>query len=392
MGSFIMPYKGISYILTIMAGDELKDNDYKSLTKAEKKDRQKEIVKVFLKLGAIAFGGPAAHISMMDEEIIEKRKWISREKFIDFMGATNLIPGPNSTEMVIYLGLQRGGILGLFSAGISFILPAMIIIMIFGFFYLEYGSIPQVTSILNGIKPVIIAIVIQALYRLGKSLIKNRLSLVFGLVVGGIYLLGISEIPLLFIAGFIMMMIKNRDRIKDRFFSISLPLIFFTFLKIGSVLYGSGYVLLAFLEAEFVEKLQVLTMTQIIDAVAIGQFTPGPVFTTATFIGYLLNGFLGAILATIGIFLPAFLLVLILNPVMDRIRSSTWIGGFLDGINIASLVLMFSVSIRLTTSSIYDGITFLIFIASYFFITKLKINSVWCILGGGLLGWFRGLF
>lgn len=368
----------------------MSEKDYKSLNKEEKRYRQKEIVKVFLKLGTLAFGGPAAHISMMDEEIIEKRKWISREKFVDFIGATNLIPGPNSTEMVIYLGLQRGGILGLLLAGISFILPAMAIIMIFGFFYVNYGSIPQVSSILDGIKPVIIAIVIQALYRLGKSVIRGKFTILFGALIGVLYLLGISEIPLLFIAGFIMLAIKNRDRIKDRFFSVSLPLIFLIFLKIGSVLYGSGYVLLAFLEAEFVQKLGVLTTQQLIDAVAIGQFTPGPVFTTATFIGYMLNGFPGAILATIGIFLPAFLLVLILNPIMDKLRKSSWIAGMLDGINVASLVLMVAVTIKLSMSSIINLTTLLIFLTSFFIITKLKINSAWVIVAGGLIGWIAG--
>ena len=360
--------------------------DYRDLSKDEKKERQKEIIKVFLKLGSLAFGGPAAHISMMDEEIIEKRKWISREKFVDFIGATNLIPGPNSTEMVIYLGLQRGGVIGLFLAGISFILPAMAIILGFGYFYVNYGSVPQVSSILDGVKPAIIAIVIQALYRLGKSVIKDRFTLLFGLIIGGLYLLGISEILLLIIAGFLMMMFKNRDKFKDKFLSVSLPMIFLLFLKIGSVLYGSGYVLLAFLEAEFVKKLGVLTMQQLIDAVAIGQFTPGPVFTTATFIGYLLNGIPGGILATIGIFLPAFLLVLILNPIMHRLRSSEWLSGMLDGVNIASLVLMLGVSIKLATSSITNWMTFVIFISSYIALIKFKINSVWIIIAGGLIG------
>lgn len=364
--------------------------NYESLNKEEKLARQMEIVIVFLKLGVLAFGGPAAHISMMDEEIIEKRKWISREKFVDFIGATNLIPGPNSTEMVIYLGLQRGGNLGLLLAGASFILPAMLIILAFGYFYVNFGSIPQVSSILDGVKPAIIAVVIQALYRLGKSVIKDKLAILFALFTGGLYLLGIGEITLLVIAGIFMMVIKNRDRIKGKLYSVSLPIIFLLFLKIGSVLYGSGYVLLAFLEAEFVERLGVLTTTQIIDAVAIGQFTPGPVFTTATFIGYLLNGVPGAILATIGIFLPAFLLVLILNPIMDRLRSSSWLSGMLDGINIGSLVLMLVVSIKLGISSITNWVALLIFLASYVAITKLKINSVWVIMAGGLIGWIAG--
>ncbi|NLY46985.1 MAG: chromate transporter [Tissierella sp.] len=362
-------------------------DDYKLLNKEEKLNRQKEISKIFFKLGFIAFGGPAAHISMMDDEIIEKRKWISREKFIDFIGASNLIPGPNSTEMVMYLGGQRGGVLGLFNAGISFIFPAMVITFIFAYLYVEYGSIPQVNSILEGIKPVTIAIVIKALYRLGKTVIKDKFALLYGIPIFAIYLVGISEIFLLFISGLIMMLIKNRDRIKNRFFSISSPLIFLIFLKIGAVLYGSGYVLLAFLEAEFVEKLGVLTTSQIIDAVAIGQLKPGPIFTTATFVGYLISGTFGAILATIGIFLPSFIIVLILGPLLERVRDSTWISGLLDGINIASLVLMLGVSITLATESIIDITTFLIFAISYLLITRFKINVVWVIILGGIIGW-----
>lgn len=361
--------------------------DYNSLTKEEKMKRQKEIVKVFFKLGFIAFGGPAAHISLMDEEIIEKRKWINREKFVDFIGASNLIPGPNSTEMVIYLGSQRGGNLGLFLAGISFIIPAMLISLVFAYFYKNYGSIPQVSSVLDGIKPAIIAVVVQALYRLGKSILKNKFSLIFALITLGIYLLGIGEIPLLLISGLIMLIIKSANRIKDKFFSISLSMIFLLFLKIGLVLYGSGYVLLAFLEAEFVEKLGVLTTSQIIDAVAIGQFKPGPVFATATFVGYLLHGIPGAILATIGIFLPAFILVLILNPIMHKLRSSKILSSMLDGVNIGSFVLMLIVSLKLGIASINNWITALIFIGSYFVITKLRINSVWAIIAGGVIGW-----
>lgn len=361
--------------------------DYKSLSKEEKMQRQKEIAKVFLKLGFIAFGGPAAHISMMDEEIIEKRKWISREKFVDFIGASNLIPGPNSTEMVIYLGSQRGGNLGLFLAGIAFIVPAMLITLIFAYFYKSYGSIPEVSSILDGIKPAIIAVVIQALYRLGKTILKNKFSLIFALMSLGIYLLGVGEIPLLLISGLIMLVIKNSNKLKDKFFSLSLPMIFLLFLKIGMFLYGSGYVLLAFLESEFVERLGVLTTSQIIDAIAIGQFKPGPVFATATFVGYLLHGIPGAILATIGIFLPAFILVLILNPIMHKIRRSKVLSSMLDGVNIGSFVLMLVVSLKLGIASINNWITGLIFIASYLAITKLKVNSVWAIIAGGFIGW-----
>ncbi|MDR7871127.1 MAG: chromate transporter [Tissierellaceae bacterium] len=369
----------------------MENKDYNLLNKEERFKRQKEITRTFLKLGFIAFGGPAAHISMMDDEIVEKKKWISRESFVDFIGATNLIPGPNSTEMVIYLGLKRGGVLGLMNAGISFIFPAMVITLIFAYLYSQYGSIPQVTSILAGIKPVTIAIVIRALYRLSKTVLKEKFSYIFGLFIFGVYILGgISEIPLLFIAGFIMMIIKNKERLKNKFFSISSPLIFLIFLKIGSVLYGSGYVLLAFLEAEFVEKLGVLSTATIIDAVAIGQFKPGPIFTTATFVGYLLNGVSGAIFATIGIFLPSFLIVLILNPIVEKVRSSDLVAGLLDGINIGSLVLMLGVSIKLASDSIVNIPTLLIFAVSYLLISKFKVNSVWVILLGALTGWILG--
>lgn len=368
--------------------------NYKDLNRSEKIIRQKEISKVFLRLGTLAFGGPAAHIAMMDEEIVKKRKWISRDKFMDLIGATNLIPGPNSTELAIHLGYERGGILGLLLAGTTFILPAMIIVLLFAITYVKYGSIPEVGSILYGVKPVIIAVVLQALYRLGKSVIKDKISFMVLLFILAFSFLGISEIPLLFIAGIIMMGILNRDKIKNKFLGISilpLSLVFLTFLKIGSVLYGSGYVLLAFLEAEFVEKLGILTNQQLLDAVAVGQLTPGPVFTTATFIGYLLRGLPGAILATIGIFLPSFILVWALNAIIPKLRTSSWVSGMLDGINIASLGLMAVVSFKLGISSLIDVLTISIFMGSIFALTKFKINSAWIIVGGGIVGFLSNI-
>lgn len=370
------------------------NKNYNQLNKEEKNNRLVEIFKVFLRLGTTAFGGPAAHISMMDEEIVEKRKWINRDKFMDLIGATNLIPGPNSTELAIFLGYQRGGILGLLIAGISFIFPAMIIILLFAIVYVKYGSIPQVSSILYGIKPVIMAIIIQALYRLGKSVIKNKISLLLSLAIFGLYFLGIKEIPLLLISGLIMLVISNIKVIGDKFFSISfisLYLLFFTFLKIGAVLYGSGYVLLAFLEAEFVNKLGLLTRSQLLDAIAIGQFTPGPVFTTATFIGYLLRGIPGAILATVGIFIPSFLLVWVLNPLIPKLRQSKIMSAMLDGINIGSLVLMATVSLKLGAASLVDPLTIIIFLISLLVLIKYKINSAWIILAGGVIGWVSSL-
>lgn len=369
-------------------------SDYKSLNKQEKIYRLKEIASVFLKLGSLAFGGPAAHIAMMDEEIVQRRKWINREKFVDLLGATNLIPGPNSTELAIHLGFERGGIIGLFVAGVTFILPPMIIVLLFALTYVKLGNIPQVGSVLLGIKPAIMAIIIQALYRLGKSVIKNKLDLILGILALGFSLLGIKEIPLLFIIGFLMMIIKNRENIKNKVFGISiLPLsvIFLTFLKIGSVLYGSGYVLLAFLESEFVERFGSLTTEQLLDAVAVGQFTPGPVFTTATFVGYLLGGIPGAVLSTVGIFLPAFLIVLAINPIIPKLRNSSWVSAMLDGINIASLILMAVVSMKLGITSLIDFLTFGIFVVSLFTIVKYKINSAWVIFAGGAIGWLSSI-
>lgn len=368
---------------------------YKELDKKEKKNRLYEIFKVFFRLGFTAFGGPAAHIGMMDEEVIEKRKWISREKFMDLIGATNLIPGPNSTELAIFLGLERGGPLGLLIAGVSFIFPAMIIILIFAIIYVKFGTIPQVSSILYGIKPVIMAIIIQALYRLGKSVIKNKISVLLALGILGLYFLGITEILLLAISAVLMLIIRSFKSIKQRFYSISLiplSLVFLIFLKIGSVLYGSGYVLLAFLEAEFIEKYGLLTMEQLLDAIAIGQFTPGPVFTTATFIGYILRGIPGAVLATMGIFIPSFLVVLAINPIIPKLRKSKIMSSMLDGVNIGSLVLMTIVSLKLGQASLKDPVTIVMFILSFLVLMKYKINSAWLIIGGGAIGWISRLF
>ncbi|WP_422486635.1 chromate transporter [Gudongella sp. DL1XJH-153] len=365
----------------------MEDKEYKDLTGSEKIQRQKEIWKLFTKLGFLAFGGPAAHIAMLETEAIEKKKWLGRDRFMDFMGATNIIPGPNSTEMVMLVGYERGGIIGLFNAGASFILPAMFLVLMFGVMYVTYGSLPELTTVLDGVKAVIMAVIINALYRLFKNVIRTKWALGFGLAVAGIYLLGVDEIPLLFVAGFIMMVWKNKDRITGKTYSLALPMIFLTFLKIGAVLYGSGYVLLAFLEAEFVETLGVLTEQQILDSVAVGQFTPGPVFTTATFIGYILGGFPGAVLATIGIFLPAFVLVAFMKPFIYKLRENIWLSGALDGVNIASLVLMAVVSVKLGVSSIFSITTAFIFIGGMIGIMKYNINTAWLIIAGGLINW-----
>lgn len=378
--------------------------EYKLLDNAEKKERWKEIFKVFLKLGTVAFGGPAAHVSMMEEEIVNKRKWLSREKFMDLYGATNLIPGPNSTELAIHLSFERGGLLGLFIGGVSFILPAMLIVLSLAYTYMVYGALPELTGMLSGIKPVIISIVLLALYRLGKNLLKNKLSIAVFAFAFTLTFLGLGEIRVLIFTALVLFTYK---KYKTRAFSFN-PFgtlllfslgakeftkmtslsIFSIFLKIGSVLYGSGYVLLAFLESEFVHKYQVITSSQLIDAVAVGQFTPGPVFTTATFIGYLIKGFPGAIAATVGIFLPSFLLVWLLNPLIPKMRNSKVFSVLLDGVNLASLALMASVLIKLGNSSITNFYTFVIFIISFIALLKTKINSAFFILAGGVIGYF----
>lgn len=381
--------------------------EFKQLSGEERYARLKEITLVFLKLGASSFGGPAAHVALMDSEIVGKRKWISREKFVDLLGATNLIPGPNSTEMAIHLGMERGSVPGLFLAGLAFIIPGMLISLAFAYAYVQYGSLPDVGFILMGIKPVIIAVILQALIRLGKTVIKTRVSVVIAAAVIAAYALGLNELLLLLVAGVLMMLIRNRKKLSGRMHalcllpisvlphsaalsssgSMTLQNLFLTFLKIGSVLYGSGYVLLAFLETEFVRNASILSNRQLLDAVAVGQFTPGPVFTTATFIGYLIRGTPGALLATLGIFLPSFFLVWLLNPLIPRMRASTWISGILDGVNIASLGLMAVVSVKLGMNALVDWMTLIIFIAASALLLKTKVNSVWLIMAGGLVGW-----
>ena len=376
--------------------------------RTERRRRLLEIAAVFLKLGTLAFGGPAAHIAMMDEEIVKKRKWLSREHFVDLIGATNLIPGPNSTELAIHLGFERGGIPGLFIAGTCFILPAMLIVLAVAAAYAKYGVLPQVDALLAGVKPVIIAIVALALIRLWKTAAKTSLAVAVVIAVAAARLLGAPEIPMLLASSGLYTLWQNRARIGRAALLLNplamsaLPAaaaatgaqagvgygsLFLIFLKIGSVLYGSGYVLLAFLESEFVQKLGVLTQKQLLDAVAVGQFTPGPVFTTATFIGYIIDGTPGAITSTLGIFLPAFLLVLILNPIIPKLRSSPWVAGMLDGVNAASLGLMGAVTVKLAQASL-DGIfAIAAFALSFAVMYRYKLNSAVLILAGAAAGW-----
>ena len=371
--------------------------------------RLREAALLFLKLGITAFGGPAAHIAMMRDEVVKRRKWVDDQHFLDMLGATNLIPGPNSTEMTIHLGFVRAGWKGLIAGGVCFILPAMLMVMALAWAYVRFGTIPEASWLLYGVKPVVIAIIVQALWGLGHRAVKGFLTAIIGLTVLILYFLGVNEILLLFAGGFVAVTAKNLPGLSNNSLSgiiapvsaLSLPAavtavipfklshLFLIFLKIGSVLYGSGYVLLAFLRSDFVTRLGWLTDQQLIDAIAVGQVTPGPVFTTATFIGYILGGFPGAILATIGIFLPSFILVAISNPLIPRIRHSPRVSAFLDGVNISSLGLMAAVTFQLSHASLIDPLTIIIALISVIMLFSLRVNSTWLIAGGAAAGIIR---
>lgn len=374
-----------------------------------------ELGLLFLKLGAIAFGGPAAHIAMMEDEVVRRRRWLTREKFLDLLGATNLIPGPNSTEMAIHIGYQRAGWAGLVVAGSCFILPAVLIVTVFAWVYVRYGSLPQTTRILYGVKPVIIAVVLQALWSLGRTAVKTRLLAVIGIGAVVLNFLRLNELLVLFVAGAVVATIRwfgvrSTSRTKTNrsvFFSISFATLFQTtamtgttaaasvglwplflfFLKVGSVLFGSGYVLLAFLRGDLVERWHWLTNEQLLDAIAVGQVTPGPVFTTATFIGYLLAGPKGAVAATIGIFLPAFFFVAVSGPLVPRIRRSVTAGAFLDGLNVASLAVMIVVTYELGRTALIDLPTVALLLISAILLIRYRINSAWLVIGGALAGY-----
>ncbi|GBF79773.1 chromate transporter [Aphanothece sacrum] len=383
---------------------------YAQLNSQQKKQRLKELVLVFSQLGLIAFGGPVAHIAMMEDEIVKNRQWITREKMLDLLGITHLIPGPNSTELAIHIGYERAGWRGLIIAGFFFILPAFLLVWLLAIIYVRYQSIPQVEGLLYGIKPVIIVIVLQALWKLGRKAIKDISTGITCIIIIGAFGLGINEVLLLILAGLGVMIIKNwgKSGIISSFllpfsylatkvnytpeFSANWWRIFLFFLKVGSVLYGSGYVLLAFLQKDLVERTGWLQEQQLLDAIAIGQITPGPVFTTATFIGYLLAGNAGAIAGTVGIFLPAFILVGIINPWVNKLRQSPWTSGFLDGVNPASLGLMVVVTYTLGYATLIDSLTIILAVFSALGLFYFQVNSVWLILAGGVVGllwqWF----
>jgi chromate transporter len=372
-----------------------------------------ELAAFFLRLGATAFGGPAAHIAIMEDELVRRRAWLSREKFLDLLGASNLIPGPSSSELAIHIGYQRAGFAGLLVAGTCFILPAFAMVSAFAWAYVRFGHLPAISALLYGVKPVVIAVILQALVSLGRTAIKTKLLAVVGILSAVLAFIGLHPLLLLSLAGIAVALTKvdfhragitsavspailtrliktPRALLTAAAGAIATPVtlssLFLVFLKIGAVVFGSGYVLLAFLRADLVAARHWLTDAQLLDAVAVGQVTPGPVFTTATFIGYLLAGMRGATLATIGIFLPAFAMVAASGPIVFGIRRSKIAGAFLDGVNVASLALMAAVSWQLVRASIVDLKTAALAIVSLVLLLRFRINSAWLVLGGAVLG------
>ncbi|UJR83288.1 chromate efflux transporter [Sandaracinus amylolyticus] len=369
----------------------------------------RELALLFLRLGATAFGGPAAHIAMIHDEVVTRRKWLSEQRFLDLLGAANLIPGPTSTELAIHVGWERRRGVGLLVAGVCFIVPAMLVTAACGWAYVEYAALPQVGWILYGVAPVVLGIVVQAIAGLAPKAARTRVLRLLAALAVALVAAGLHELAVLFVIGVLAIFAERPSTPAEPegpppapmwwwpfgaggaaatgASAITLPAIFWVFCKIGSVLFGSGYVLLAFLRAELVEDLGWLTEAQLVDAVAVGQVTPGPVFTTATFIGYVLAGPAGAIVATAGIFLPAFVFVALSGPLVPRIRSSRVASAFLDGVNIASLALMVVVTVQLGLATIIDVPTLAIAVASAVVLVKWKPSATWLVVAGAALGW-----
>jgi len=372
-----------------------------------------EVIGLFLKLGFTAFGGPAAHLGIMHDEVVRRRKWISEEQFLDLIGATNLIPGPNSTEMVIHIGYLRAGWPGLIAAGACFIFPAMAITTALAWAYVRYGATPQASFVLGGVQPVIIVIILQALTLLGRKALKDSLTWVIAIAALGLALLRINEVFVMFGGGILGMFayavrrgrrsgagailplaglsLPSLASVAAAVVPFSLGTLFLTFIKIGAVLYGSGYVLLAFLRADFVERLGWITEAQLLDAIAIGQLTPGPLFTSATFIGYLLGGPWAGVVATFGIFLPAFVFVAVSNPLIPRLRASPWTAGFLDSIIAASLGLMAAVTLQLGYAALRTPLAIGLAGAAALLLFRFRVNTMALVGGAAVIGLLVGI-
>lgn len=368
---------------------------------------------VYLKLGLTAFGGPAVHVALMEEEVVHRRKWVTHESFLDMLGVTNLIPGPNSTEMAMHVGLRRAGLAGLLLTGAAFILPAAIIVTVFGWLYVKFGRVPEVQPFIEGVQPAVVAVLAGAVWRLGRSAAKTRALVLLAIAAAIALLAGLNEIAVLFSGGVLGMLWARRNDLRGglktsitlggasllttrRALAVavgagaataaapSLPAIFFYFLKIGSVMYGSGYVLIAFLQGGLVERYEWISQQQLFDAIAVGQVTPGPVSTAATFIGFLLGGVPGAIAGTVGIFLPAFVFVFLIQPAVPWLRARRWPASFLDAINATAIGLMGGVTVEFARESMLNPRGAAIGIIAALALIKFRINSAWIIIGAAL--------
>ncbi len=368
-----------------------------------------ELAQLFLKLGAVAFGGPPAHIAMMEDEVVSRRGWLTREQFLDFLGAANLIPGPTSTEMAIHVGRMRAGWPGLLVAGGSFILPSAVMVTLLAWAYVRFGSLPQVAGVLYGVKPIVIALIVQAVFKLGKSSVKSTWLAIVGALALLATALGVDQLAVLAGGGLLAGLIYWQRSGKGTPFSppavlsggsgltaaaagsslvapFGLTALFLVFLKIGAILFGGGYVLVALIRSNLVTKLGWISERQLLDAIAMGQMTPGPLSTTATFIGYLLGGFPGAVIATVAIFLPAFFFVAISGPLVPRLRQSPLAGAVLDGVNVAAVALIAVVTWQLFRSAVVDWTTLVLAGLSFFLLVQYRVNSVWLVLGGAMIG------
>jgi chromate transporter len=388
---------------------------------------------LFFKLGTISFGGPAAHIALMETEVVRKRQWLTQQQFLDLLGAANLIPGPTSTEMAINVGFVRAGWVGLCVAGVSFIFPAAVITGVFAWAYVRFGALTQAVSVLAGIKAAVIAVIAIAIWRLGKTAVKGVGLAVLGALSLAAFFLGVNPLAILFGGGLLGMLARRAASVRTaaallispllsrRPFAASTPRGTLTFrlrplgaiavtsaavagirpsvyqiglffLKVGAALYGGGYVLLAFLEQGLVQQHAWLTHRQLLDAVAIGQFTPGPVLSTATFIGYILGGVPGAAVATVAIFLPSFFYVALLAPVLFRLRQSAWMASFLDSVNVCAVALMGGVTFKLAADALQGWPSWVIAPVALLVLLRWKLSPAWVVLGGGIAGLLLAAF
>ncbi len=367
----------------------------------------REIALLFLRLGATSFGGPAAHVAMMEEEVVRRRGWLTRDRFLDLLSMANLIPGPNSTELAIHIGFERRRWAGLVVAGLSFLVPAVLVTGLIARAYVTYGKLPAAGWLLYGVKPAILGVVVQAIVSLAPKAAPDLRLRLLGLAAVLLAALGVNELVVLIGAGVVSLLLAERPGTRGGTTLLALgPLLpaaalpvlpaaagptalslFLVFAKIGSVLFGSGYVLLAFLRADLVGRLGWLTEAQLVDAIAAGQITPGPVFSSATFVGYLLLGPAGAAAATAGIFLPAFVFVALSGPLVPRLRRSPRAGAFLSGVNVASLALMVVVTGWLARSSLVDVPALVVFLVSTGVLVRFRPNATWVVLGGAVAGW-----